>query len=213
MRPLTDSCPKPLLRAGGHALIEYALQALVAAGITDIVVNLAWQGHQLRAFLQNGAAWHAQLRYSDEGPEALETGGGIHHALPILGTEPFWLANGDVYCEYPFSIRALEPGVLAHLVMVPNPEHHPGGDFCLRDGRIVAGDGPRHTYSGLAIIHPQLLAGQSAGKYPLAPLLVRAIAAGAVSGELYTGYWTDVGTPARLESLDRELRARAYTSR
>lgn len=205
MRPLTDSKPKPLLEAGGRALLDYPLERLAGAGIDEVVINIAWAGQQIREFVGDGSRWGLQVRFSDEGPEALETGGGIRQALPLLGPEPFWLVNGDVYTDYPFALRGLDAGVLVHLVLVPNPAHNPQGDFTLTAGRVGTGDGPRHTYSGLAVVHPDLVGGHAPGRFPLAPLLVAAAEAGRVSGELYRGYWTDVGTPARLVELDERL--------
>ncbi|MGI9344097.1 MAG: N-acetylmuramate alpha-1-phosphate uridylyltransferase MurU [Gammaproteobacteria bacterium] len=205
MRPLTDSQPKPLLTVGGRALIEYHLEALVRAGIREFVVNLAWKGGEIRDFLGDGSSYGAKIAYSDEGPEALETGGGIHHALPLLGPGPFWLVNGDVYCDFDYSPRELATGSLAHLLLVPNPAHKPGGDFGLRDDIVVSSAADSYTYSGIALLDPGLFAGATAGKFPLAPLLIDAMERAAVAGEVYRGKWVDVGTPERLRLLDREL--------
>jgi N-acetyl-alpha-D-muramate 1-phosphate uridylyltransferase len=207
MRPLTLTTPKPLLLAGGRPLIDYHLAALRQAGITDIIVNLAWLGDRLRAALGDGRDHGVQIRYSDEGPEPLETGGAIVHALPLLGTEPFWLVNGDVFCDYDFA-RApmLASGDLAHLVLVANPPQHPAGDFTLADGRIGNDPVGRHTFAGISVVDPALVAGLAPGRFPLAPLLRRAADANRVAGELHGGRWTDVGTPERLDELDRQLR-------
>ncbi len=201
MRPLTDTVPKPLLRARGHPLLEHHFRALAQAGITELVINLGWQGERIREHVGDGQRFAVSVAYSEEGYPPLETGGGIHRALPLLGDAPFWLVNGDVFCAYPFTQRALAPGVLAHLVMVPNPAHHPAGDFALTDGWITAGDDDRLTYSGLAIIHPQLLCACTPGRFPLAPVLREAAARRQVTGELFTGAWSDVGTPERLAAL------------
>jgi MurNAc alpha-1-phosphate uridylyltransferase len=201
MRPLTDSVPKPLLLARGRPLIEHHVAALVAAGITRLVINLGWLGDAIRAHVGDGSRFGASVEYSDEGYPPLETGGGIHRALPLLGAEPFWLVNGDVWCDYRFSSRSLAAGVLAHLVLVPNPPQHPAGDFAL-EGGLVAADGPRRlTYAGIAVIHPLLFAGCGPGRFPLTPLLRAAAARGAVTGDIFTGEWSDIGTPARLASL------------
>jgi MurNAc alpha-1-phosphate uridylyltransferase len=207
MRPLTDATAKPLLEAGGHALIDYHLHALSRAGVETVVVNLSWQAAQVRAHLGDGSAWGLALHLSDEGPVPLETGGGIHHALPALGPGGFLVVNADVWSDFPLRSLALPPASLAHLVLVPNPDHHPAGDFQLAaDGRV--GDaGPRLTYSGIGIFHPELFAGCSPGRFPLKPLLERARLAGRLSGERWGGHWFDVGTPARLDVLDRALRA------
>jgi MurNAc alpha-1-phosphate uridylyltransferase len=206
MRPLTDHTPKPLLEAGGQRLIEYHLRALVGAGLTDIVINHAHLGAQIEAFLGDGRRYGARIAYSPEG-SALETGGGILRALPLLGREPFIVVNGDVWTDYPFARLCRAPAGLVHLVLVSNPEHHRGGDFFLAaDGRVHAEGSPRLTYSGIGIYRPELLAGCAPGKFPIAPLLRAAMARGEVTGEHYTGRWTDVGTPERLAQLDRELR-------
>jgi MurNAc alpha-1-phosphate uridylyltransferase len=201
MRPLTDRVPKPLLSVRGRPLVEHHLAALAGAGVADFVINLGWLGEQIRAHLGDGRRLGVSVTYSDEGFPPLETGGGIHRALPLLGAEPFWLANADVFCEYRYAIRPLAEGVLAHLVLVPNPPHHPAGDFGLVAGRVTNLSADRHTYSGLAIIHPRLFAGCEPGRFPLAPLLRAAAERRAVTGELFTGTWNDVGTPERLAAL------------
>ncbi len=205
MRPLTDVTPKPLLQAGGRPLIEYHLLALADAGITEVVVNLSWLGAQLRDALGDGTRFGLAIRYSDEGPVALETGGGIFRALPWLGPEPFLVVNGDIYSDYALGGLRLAPGLLGQLVLVPNPEQHPRGDFHLAASGLIADGEPRHTYSGIAIFHPELFAGCTDGRFPLKPLLDRAIEAGRLGGELHDGLWTDVGTPARLAALDQRL--------
>jgi MurNAc alpha-1-phosphate uridylyltransferase len=213
MRPLTDSQPKPLLTVAGRPLLDYPLERLARAGIRDVVINLAWHGQLIRDHVGDGSRWGLRVAYSDEGPQALETGGGVRHALPLLGDEPFWLVNGDVYSDYAFAPRTLGARALAHLVMVPNPPYHPGGDFCLDGHQVRTGRGPRLTYSGLAVVHPALVAGRSPGRFALGPLLAAAVADGAVTGERYTGCWTDVGTPARLAELDARLGEANQTSR
>jgi MurNAc alpha-1-phosphate uridylyltransferase len=206
MRPLTLTTPKPLLRAGPRTLIEWHLDALARAGVTEVVVNLAWLGDRIRAFLGDGAGRGLRIAYSDEGPEPLETGGAIVHALPLLGDAPFWLVNGDVWCDFDFDRPApLGAGDLAHLVLVPNPAHNPAGDFTLESGRIGNGAPGRLTFAGISVIDPALVAGRGPGRFPLAPLLRAAADAGRVSGELHAGRWTDVGTPARLAELEASL--------
>ena len=205
MRPLTDTVPKPLLRVAGQPLIVYHLEALARAGITEIVVNLSWLGEQLAEFLGSGQAWGVTIEYSREGPEPLETAGGIRHALPLLGTAPFWLVNGDIYAEYGFSRRTLASGVQAHLVLAPNPPHHPRGDFALEAGRVRVAGERLLTYTGIALLDPALVAGLPPGRVPLGPLLREAAGHGRLTGELFEGAWTDVGTPARLAELDQQL--------
>jgi MurNAc alpha-1-phosphate uridylyltransferase len=206
MRPLTDKTPKALLRVGGRTLIDIHIDALSAAGIREFVVNLSWLGGQIRDHLGNGARRGVTIAYSDEGDPPLETGGGIFRALGLLGREPFWLVNGDVYCDYAFNRAHLDASMLAHLVLVPNPAHNPAGDFSLQDGLLGDGAGARLTYSGLAILHPKLLERCSPGRFPLAPLLRVAAAAGRVSAERHDGVWSDVGTPERLQSLQAASR-------
>lgn len=206
LRPLTDHIPKPLLMAGGRPLIEHTLLALVEQGFHDVVINLAYRGAQIREYLGDGSRWGARIRYSAEGDEALETGGGIHHALPLLGDGPFLVVNGDVACDYSYANLRERNVELAHLVMTANPEHNPSGDFALLDGRLADRGEPRHTYTGIGVFRPELFAVCQPGKFPLAPLLRAAMAEGRVGGELYPGYWSDIGTEARLRELDARLR-------
>jgi MurNAc alpha-1-phosphate uridylyltransferase len=201
MRPLTDTTPKPLLLARGRPLIEHHLAALARAGITDIVVNLGWLGERLRNHVGDGHRFGVSVSYSEEGYPPLETGGGVLRALPLLGDGPFWLVNGDILCQYCFDARSLSPGVLAHLVLVPNPPQHPAGDFALSGGFVTNEPLNRHTYAGIAIIVPRLLEGSAPGRFPLAPLLREAAGRGEVTGELFSGFWSDVGTPERLAAL------------
>ncbi len=209
MRPLTDATPKPLLRVAGKRLIEYHIEALARAGVRHLVVNHAHLGEQIVSCLGNGGKWGVAIVYSAEPPGALETGGGIYRALPLLGSEPFWVVNGDVWTDYPFAPPLMPTDSLAHLLMVDNPQHHPRGDFILADtGLLLDGEGPRLTYSGIGLYRPELFAGCHAGAFPLAPLLRRAMTVGKVSGEHYAGRWLDIGTPERLRSLDAELRGR-----
>jgi MurNAc alpha-1-phosphate uridylyltransferase len=208
MRPLTDERPKPLLKVGQKALIEYHLHSLSRAGVDCVVINLSWKGHQIRDFLGDGTKYGLSITYSDEGPEVLETGGGIHRALSILGTEPFWVVNGDVYCEFDYPRRELIAGVVGHLIMVPNPVHNRRGDFSLDGDQVRAGGGERLTYSGIGLLHPRLFVDLTPGKFPLAPLLVDAMESGSITGELFAGRWVDVGTPERLQALDREMSGR-----
>ncbi|MBK8164224.1 MAG: nucleotidyltransferase family protein [Gammaproteobacteria bacterium] len=212
MRPLTDAVPKPLLEAGGHSLIEFHLHALARSGITDIVINHAHLGAQIESRLGDGARYGVRIVYSPEGARGLETGGGIYHALPLLGPGPFLVVNADIWTEYPFARLPQAPRALAHLVLVPNPDHHTAGDFTLDDGRVGNGSEARYTFSGIGLYRPELFDSCRPGAFPLAPLLRAAAARGAVSGELYTGGWMDIGTPERLAALDRHLRTRTSAS-
>lgn len=211
LRPLTDTTPKPLLDVGGRPLIEHHLRALARAGICEVVVNLGWLGEQIRQRLGDGSALGVTVRYSDEGWPALETGGGIRHALPLLGDAPFLLVNADVWTDYPLQAlceraQALPAGDRAHLVLVDNPPQHAQGDFVLRGERVSAGGEPRYTYSGLGVLHPALFAATRTpghpARFPLAPLLRTAMDAGQVGGEHYTGQWSDIGTPERLAAAN-----------
>lgn len=207
MRPLTDSVPKPLLPVRGRPLIAWHLAALVRAGIRDVVINVSWLGDRLRAALGDGAAFGVRIAWSEEGPVALETGGGIRHALPLLGPEPFLVVSADIWTDIDFARLALEPGAEAHLVLVPNPPHHPRGDFGLEGGRVVERATDRLTYGNVGIYRPALFEGFAAGRFPLVEVLRRGIAAGTVRGEVHRGAWCDVGTPARLAELDARLAA------
>lgn len=202
MRPLTLTTPKPLVRAGGVPLIEYHLRALAAAGFTEIVINHAWLGQQIEDYLGDGSRYGVSIRYSAEG-EPLETGGGIFRALPLLGDEAFLVVNGDIWTDYDFSrLRGPLSGD-AHLVLVDNPVHHREGDFSLLEGQVR--DQPCLTYSGIAVLAPQLFADASPGAFKLAPLLRRAMAVGQVTGEHFQGRWVDVGTHERLAEVERLL--------
>jgi MurNAc alpha-1-phosphate uridylyltransferase len=209
MRPLTDRTPKPLLQVAGKPLIQYHVEALARAGVRRMVINHAHLGEQIVDFLGDGGAWGVSIGYSAEPAGALETGGGIFRALPLLGAAPFWVVNGDIWTDYPFTPPRLAADALAHLVLVDNPAHHPRGDFVLADsGRLYADAGVRLTYSGIGLYRPELFAGCAGGAFPLAPLLRQAMAAGRVSGEYFAGRWLDIGTPERLRELDAQLTAR-----
>jgi len=208
MRPLTDDMPKPLLPAGGKPLIVWHLERLAAAGFRDIVINHAHLGQRIEAALGNGARWDLNIAYSPEPAGALETAGGIRHALPFLGDKAFLVINGDIYCEWGFHRALALQDRLAHLVMVANPAHHAGGDFSLDGQRITfAQGGETLTYAGIAAFSPSFFADVPRGSVmKLYPLLAAAIAAGTLTGERHSGRWVDVGTPQRLAELDAELK-------
>ena len=163
-------------------------------------------GDQLEAALGDGSPLGVAIRFSPEG-EPLETGGGIFRALPLLGHAPFVLVNGDIRTDFTFGSLALPAGCLAHLVLVDNPLHHPSGDFGLVDGRITLDMPEKLTYSGIAVLHPQLFAGRTAGSFKLVDVLRPAIAAGQVSGQRLDGRWVDVGTLERLAEAERLFEA------
>jgi len=208
MRPLTDSTPKPMLRVRDQPLIERNVNALVGGGIRRIVINLAWLGTQIRDYLGDGSRYGAVIRYSEEAPRALQPAGGIFRALPLLLPGPFVVVNGDVYSDFPLGTLSLAPDKDAHLVLVPNPEGYKG-DFGLRDGLATpeerAGDSPLYTYAGIGIFRPTFFAGCSDGSFALKPLLLRAMSASRCSAQLFDGKWVDVGTPERLEALNRAV--------
>lgn len=209
MRPLTDVTPKPLLRAGGRPLIVWHLERLVASGFDDVVINHAHLGAQIEAALGDGSRFGLHIRYSPEPPGALETAGGIARALPLLGSDPFLVVNGDIWCDWDFRRAHALAGRHAHLVLVDNPPQHAGGDFCL-DGENVryAGTGskPTLTYAGTGVFSPDFFTGVAPGAVmKLRPLLDAGIARGSVTGERHTGHWVDVGSPERLAELNQEL--------
>ncbi len=209
MRPLTDAMPKPLLPAGGKPLIQYHVESLAAAGIREIVINLAWKGAMLREALGDGARFGVRLHYTDEGDEALETGGGVLNALPLLGNEPFVVVSGDVWTKFPFgSLRErLAADDLAHLVLVPNPSFNARGDFSLHADRI-GDEGERLTYANIGLFRPAFFDGCTWGRFPIAPLMRKWAREGRVSGELYLGPWQNVGTPTQLSELNHALASR-----
>jgi MurNAc alpha-1-phosphate uridylyltransferase len=202
MRPLTDCTPKPLLTVGGKAIIVHTVEALVTAGFTELVINIAHLGEQIEIALGDGKPFGADIVYSNEGEAALETAGGILNALPLLGREPFLVVNGDIACDFPFAALKERTVDLAHLVLVVNPPHHPNGDFGLTDGLVKDGLQPAYTFSGIGVYRRELFAACRPGKVKLAPLLREAMHANRVGGELYRGLWTDIGTPQRLLEID-----------
>ena len=214
MRPLTDTTPKPLLPVRGKPLIVWHLEKLAALGVQDVVINTSWLAHAFEPALGQGERWGLRLHYSHEGPEPLETGGGMLHALPRLGSDPFLAVNADIWCDYDFARLPREPAGLAHLVLVDNPAHNPEGDFALLgDGSMQPAGEQRLTFSGIGLYRPALFGnwrsviGAAAGaeldppRFRLAPLLRAAMRAGQVTGEHHRGTWTDVGTPERLAAL------------
>jgi MurNAc alpha-1-phosphate uridylyltransferase len=208
MRPITDTLPKPLVQVADKPLIAYHLERLAKAGIREVVINLSWLGDRIRASLGDGRDYLLSITYSDEGPVALETGGGIFKALPLLEPGPFLVINGDTWSNIDYGHLALEDGATGRIVLVPNPTHHPRGDFGVEGDVVVDREADRFTYSGVGVYRPEFFAGCSPGRVPMLPLLKRAIAARLLRGELHRGEWCDVGTPERLAELDTEVRAR-----
>lgn len=211
MRPLTDNLPKPMLSAGGKPLLQYHLEALADIGVREVVINLAYLGDKIRAFVGTGERFGLSVYYSEE-PEPLETAGALLHALPLLGDEAFILINGDVWTDYPLTALtqySLQPDEDAHLILVANPEFHPAGDFSPNShGRLE--NNPelnKFTFAGLSLIHPRLITGypQQRQKFPLGEVLRFGISQNRISAKVYTGKWSDVGTPKRLAQLDAQL--------
>lgn len=224
LRPLTEHTPKPLIEVRGKPLIVYHLEALARAGVKEVVINTAWLGEKLEAYLGDGHQYGLDIAWSRE-TQPLETGGGICQALALLGNEPFLLINGDVWTNYPFERllqRSLEKNHLAHLVLVPNPEHNLSGDYCFAPQHsgdesevlsgVLAGPVPleqregrqTYTFSGISVMDPQLFAASTSGEaFPLRDVLAPAFRAGHVNGELYRDEWCDVGTVERLDALNR----------
>ena len=211
MRPLTDKVPKPLLKVAGKMLIEYHLEKLKLAQITDVVINHAWLGEKIEKALGDGTRYGLNIVYSVEN-EALETAGGIINALPLLRgvggeSEEFIVLNGDVYCDYDLKNLPSTLSDLAHLILVNNPTHHIEGDFALTKSGLVKQDGKyKRTFSGFGVYHPDLFKDYSVAKQALAPILRNAMDNNQVSGEFYQGIWHDIGTPERLNELDLSLK-------
>ena len=206
MRPLTDHCPKPLLTVAGRTLLDWHLQRLAAAGYARVVINIAWLGALIRQHLNHHAPAGLDIRLVDEGDQALETAGGIAHALPLLGAEPFVVVNADVWSDFDLATLPAAPEGLGHLVLADNPAHHPAGDFRLEaDSVRIDGPGRRLTFTGIGCYRPELFAGVGHAVAALAPLLRRAAERRQLTGEYYPGAWYDIGTPARLAALDARL--------
>ncbi len=200
MRPLTDTCPKPLLEINQKPLIVYHLQSLKLAGIESVIINISWLGEKIQQILGDGSDFGLSLTYSVE-PEALETAGGIVQALDHLDEE-FIVINGDVYCDYDYSrLRNKCSDHLAHLILVDNPAHNPEGDFSIEQGLLSNIMKSRYTFSGIACYRKQFFLDIKKGKSALAPLFRRFAEDKQITAELYHGVWSDVGTPERLGKL------------
>ncbi len=228
LRPLTETTPKPLLKVGNKTLIQYHIEHLISAGVRELVINTSWLGDQIEAFLGDGSEFGVDISWSRES-EPLETGGGIRRALPLLGSEPFLLINGDVWTDYPLVDlvgQTWPEDMDAHLILVPNPIHHPDGDYTLDNKCKVSysavsdknwsdnnqGD-QTFTFSGLSFMRPEIFAEYSSAseKFPLRDALASGINKGRVSGEVFCGAWWDVGTLERLKALNSFVEAREET--
>ena len=211
LRPRTDRTPKALIEAGGKPLLAWHLERIRRAGIREVVINVSHLAGRITERFGDGADYGLALRWSHE-PQALETAGGIAQARALLGDAPFLLVNADIWCDCDLSaLSTLDLGArLAHLVLIPNPAHNPGGDFSLDGARLGNDPAPRYTYSGIAVLSPALVSGVAPGeKAPLAPLLRSAASRGLASGELFQGAWHDVGTEERLAKLLAALQGRS----
>ncbi len=204
LRPLTDTTPKSLVEVGGRSMLERHLENIRDAGISDIVINLGWLGEQIEQRVGSGSGFGVNVRYSREGENVLETGGGIHHALPMLGDQPFLVVNADIVTDMPFTGISLSDDYLGHLVLVPSPRYRDGGDFDLDHGVVANGLTPALTFSGVAIYRPEFFDDCKAGRFPLAPMLRAAADARRLQGALYEGCWADVGTLQRLDAINSE---------
>lgn len=201
LRPLTDHIPKSLVEVRGQSLLERHLDNIRNAGIEDVVINLGWLGAQIIKRIGTGAAYGLNVAYSDEGEDILETGGGIHNALSLLGDEPFLVVNADIFTDMPVPDVTLSKDDMGHLVMVRSPDYRDGGDFDLDNERIRNGASQSLTFSGVAVYRPEFFDGCEAGRFSIVPMLREAADAGLLQGSLYEGLWADVGTPERLEAL------------
>lgn len=201
LRPITDDIPKALVEVGGKSLLEYHLERVSAAGIETVIINLGWHGERIVERVGSGARYGLEVLYSDEGDNVLETGGGIHKALPLLGDEPFLVINADIHTDMPVPDMRLSGNHLGHLVLVPTPEYSHHGDFDLVDGLIRRSDRPRLTFAGFAIYRPEFFADCAGGRFSVVPLMYRVADTGRLSGSVYAGGWADVGTPERLAAL------------
>ena len=202
LRPVTDTVPKALVEVHGESLLERHLRAVSAAGVETVVINLGRLGDQIVERVGSGSRYGLNVVYSPEGNDILETGGGIHRALPMLGSRPFLAINADIFTDMPLPIECLSENDIAHLVLVPTPAHKITGDFDLIDGRVRNGDDVEFTFSGVAVYRPEFFAGCTPGRFSLVPMLRTAADAGQLGGSSYSGFWRDVGTPERLIELN-----------
>ncbi len=205
MRPLTDNVPKPLLEVAGKSLIVYQIEALESAGVKDIVINTGHLGEQIQYELGTGTSFGVDIFYSDEGENILETAGGIIQALSMLGDDPFIVTNADILTDFDYSSLPTEPDFDAHLVLVDNPPHNLSGDFAFENGRVIEQGTQMLTYSGIGVFYPHFFENCKPGRAPLAPLLHMAAKEKRLSGQYFTGVWSDIGTPARLEEVNNSF--------
>lgn len=203
LRPLTDHIPKPLVPVGGKPLIVHHLEKIANSGISEVVINLGHLGSKIPEFIGDGSNWGLSINYSDEGPDPLETGGGMTKALPLLGSDTFMLVNGDVWCDLDYRTipQKLAKKDQALIYLVKQPSWRDRGDFSLLNNRVIESENPEYLYAGIALYHPSILNGARVEKFSIVPRLKKAISQNRVSGILYNGEWDDVGTPERLEAI------------
>lgn len=202
-RPITDTCPKPLIQVAGKPLIVYRIEALAMAGITDIIINVCHLGELIMQTLKDGQQWGVNIEYSIESP-VQETAGGVRQALPLLGEEPFWCLSADIWTHYQFSEYTLAPGTLGHLICIPQAKHCPKPDYGLENNKVVL-QPASYTYGNMAVLSPAMFKGLPLGRRRLPELFEQSIEKGQLTGELYTGPWEDVGTPERWSALEEKL--------
>ena len=204
LRPLTDTIPKSLVEVHGQSLIERHLHAIREAGIGDAVINLGWLGAQIQDRIGDGKNYGVKVRYSDEGNNILETGGGIFRALPMLGDKPFLVVNADIFTDMPVPGVTLSDDSVGHLVLVPTPDYRSQGDFDLEDGKVSNGCQPSLTFSGVAVYRPEFFKACKPGRFSIVPMLREAADAGHLQGSRYEGAWADIGTPERLQAINKD---------
>jgi len=203
LRPITDTIPKSLVEVRGQCLIERHLASIKSAGVDTAVINLGWLGEKIVERIGSGSSYGLDVVYSPEGDNILDTGGGIHRALPMLGSEPFLVINADVFTDMPMSVDTPGCDDVGHLVLVPTPAHKSEGDFDLMETRVRNGTDPQFTFSGVAVYRPEFFADCRPGKFSIVPMLRDAADAGSLRGSIHTGVWEDVGTADRLAGLNR----------
>ena len=203
LRPITNEIPKCLVEVRGRSLLERHLRMLSRSGVRRVVINLGWLGEKIVEVAGNGERFNLEIVYSDESDGILETGGGITKALPLLGDEPFWVINGDIFTDFELPINNLEAGMLGHLMLVPKPAHRSKGDFSLDKGRVIFDSIPKFTFGGIALYDPQVFSDKTVSRFSVVPSMNALSQNRKLSGFLYEGIWEDVGTPQRLDSLNQ----------
>ncbi len=206
---LGQQLPKACLNIGGEPLVVHHIKKLQSAGITDIVINYAYLGEHIVEAVGDGRQWGVNIHYSPEAPPGLETGGGIFNVLDVLGSEPFCVMNADLWSDFDYRLLRREPEQLAHLIMVPNPDFHPTGDYYLDQGYIsqhaTMTDTSKYTFAGIGVYRPELFHGSQPGRFKLAPLLNQAMETKGVTGELYDGPWFNINTPETYQQVQEWL--------